>query len=353
MKPETAASIAESLAARLVGDGARLITRLDAVEHGDNETLTFIRDPRYARAWLESPVPVALIAEADAADIEASLPDGKALIVVADADLAMLELLERATPPISGPAPGVHAHAVVADDADVDPTAAVGAGVVIGPGARIGAGVVLHPGAIVGAEVAISDGAELRPGVIVMDRCRIGRGTLLHPGVVIGADGFGYRPDPNGPGIRKIPHAGNVIIGDGVEIGANTTIDRGKFGPTVVGDGTKIDNLCQIGHNVRIGRCCIICGATALAGSVVIEDGVTLGGRVAVADNLRIGRGARIGAGSGVMDDVPAGATWLGHPACPHREALRRMASISELPKLLRGLKRIARKEEGRGHGDD
>jgi UDP-3-O-[3-hydroxymyristoyl] glucosamine N-acyltransferase len=164
-----------------------------------------------------------------------------------------------------------------------------------------------------------------------------------HQGVSIGADGFGYRPDPHGGGLLKVPHLGTVEVGDRVEIGANACVDRGKFGATVVGEGTKIDNLVQIAHNCRIGRSCIIAGLCGLSGSVTLEDGVVLGGNVGIADHVTIGAGARIGAKAGVMSDVPAGRSMLGCPADDLRAALRQMAAVRKLPDLIRGLSSGAR----------
>ena len=195
------------------------------------------------------------------------------------------------------------------------------ASVTIGPDAAVGRGTVLHPGVVIGA------------------RCTIGAGCTLHGGVIIGADGFGYRPSARGP--VKIPHIGNVEIGNGVEIGANSCVDRAKFGSTIVGEGTKIDNMVQIAHNCRIGRACLICGVTGIAGSVTLGDGVIIGGHVGIAANLTLGARCVIGAKSGVPRDVPAGATWWGFPAGPSRDAARCYALHRELPDLFKRLREI------------
>jgi UDP-3-O-[3-hydroxymyristoyl] glucosamine N-acyltransferase len=218
--------------------------------------------------------------------------------------------------------------------------------VVIGPDSEIGAGVRLHAGVVIGARVRVGEGSTLRANCVIEDGCEIGRGVVLHPGVVVGADGFGYRPGAEGLGLVKVPHAGNVVVEDGAEIGANTTIDRGKLGPTVIGAGAKIDNLVQIGHNCVIGRCCIICGCTALAGSVTIGDGTVIGGGVGVADNVRIGAGARIAAKSGVMRDVPDGETWAGYPAQKGSLWMRTHAATIELTEHIKPLKRLLRRRQ-------
>jgi len=161
--------------------------------------------------------------------------------------------------------------------------------------------------------------------------------------VVIGADGFGYRPSVDGRSLVKIPHIGNVVIGDGVEIGANSTIDRGKFGSTRIGDGTKIDNLVMIGHNCEIGRSCILCAFVGLSGSVVLGDGVTLAGAAGVADNCQIGDGATLGGGAGVIGNVPPGVTWTGMPARDARKYMRNIAALDRLPEILKKLKPLLR----------
>jgi len=168
----------------------------------------------------------------------------------------------------------------------------------------------------------------------------IGRGVILHQNVSIGADGFGYRPDPTGRGLLKVPHIGNVILEDGVEIGSNSCVDRAKFGSTIVGAGTKIDNICQIAHNCRIGRCCVIAGCAGISGSVTIGDGVQMGGMVGIIDHINIGSGARLGAMCFVMRDIPAGQSVLGYPADDGQTVLRQWASVRKLPGLLRPLSR-------------
>jgi UDP-3-O-[3-hydroxymyristoyl] glucosamine N-acyltransferase len=163
--------------------------------------------------------------------------------------------------------------------------------------------------------------------------------------VVIGADGFGYVPDPQGRGLIKLPHIGTVEIGNMVEIGACSCVDRGKFGATTIGDMTKIDNLVQIAHNVRIGRACIVCGGCAIGGSAVLDDGVMLAGQVGVRDGKHIGARAMISGGSGVMDDVPAGEVWFGTPAAPHKDQMRSFVALRHLSDHMRELRRAAKKE--------
>jgi UDP-3-O-[3-hydroxymyristoyl] glucosamine N-acyltransferase len=324
--------------ARLMGPESIEVHGLSNWDGADCATLTFVRSPSYARKWLERDAGphAALIAEAtlaelgDTASLTSRLRD-RAMIVVPDADLALIEVLRILAPPATSRAPGVHPSSVVDPSAQIDPAAHVGPHCVVEARAVIGPGAVLLAGCFVGVEARIGAGTTLHPGARVLERCVVGRACILHTGVVLGADGFGYRPRPDGRGLIKVPHIGNVVVGDDVEIGANTCVDRAKFGSTTIGDGTKIDNLVQIAHNCTIGRCCILCGQVGLAGSVTLGDGVVLGAKAGITDNLTIGAGAQIGAGSGVMNDVPAKETWLGAPARPAKETLRMMMELRKM----------------------
>ena len=322
------------LGADLIGPADLPLRRVETLDRGDRESVTFIRDERYAGMWSASGAAAAIVSKSLA--VPGHDAESRALLIVDDADLALVRVLEQATPPHRGPEPGVD------DAATVHPSAVIGVDTVIGPGARIGpdavigSGVTINANVVIGFGVTIGDGTDLRAGVVIEDRCVIGQSVTLHPNVVIGADGFGYRPADDGAGLVKVPHAGIVEIGDGVEIGACTTIDRGKLGATTIGAGTKIDNLVQIGHNCTIGRSCVICGATGIAGSVTIGDGVIIGGGAGIADNLTIGDGAKLGARSALMHDVPAGENWVGIPAQPARQYMRIIAATQRLPELLR-----------------
>ena len=170
-------------------------------------------------------------------------------------------------------------------------------------------------------------------GTVVRERCVVGSYCIIHSNVSIGADGFGFRPSPDGKGLLKIPHIGNVVIGNGVEIGSSTCIDRGKFSSTVVGDGCKIDNLVQIGHNSRMGRCCIMAGASGLAGSVTLGDGVMVGGGACISDHVTLGNGVMVGGGSGVMSDFGDGKKVLGYPAAESKDMLKQWVVLRKLAK--------------------
>lgn len=337
-----AAALAQLLGGVLVGKGNVVLSDVAPIERAHPGALTFIRSGKYAARWAESKAGAAVVSKG--IEVPGHDPSTRALILVDDADLAMVKLLEMAWQrlPKSRPASGIHPSAVVESSARVAASARIGPFCVIGAGAVVGEHVVLHGRVTLGVNVSIGDRVELHPGVTIYDRCQVGPDCILHSNVVIGADGFGYRPDPSGQGLVKIPHVGDVRIGAHVEIGANSAVDRAKFGSTTIGDGTKIDNLCQIGHGCTIGRSVLICGVSGIAGSVRIDDGVILAGHSGVCDNIHIGAGARISAKAGVMNDVPPGEAWSGFPATPHSQQMRTWAAVRKLPEFLPALKKLA-----------
>ncbi len=265
--------------------------------------------------------------------------------------LAFARLLEHFSPP---PAhlPGVHPSAVIGPDAVVAPDASVGPVAVLGARVRVGARSILQAAVVVADDVSIGADCVIYPHVTIREGTVVGDRVILHPGVVLGSDGFGYARGESGP--VKIPHLGRVVIEDDVEIGANTTIDRGTLGETRVGRATKVDNLVQIAHNVRIGQAVLIVGQVGIAGSVTIGDGATLAGQAGVPDHLTVGPGATLLARAVPTKDVPAGAVLWGFPARPHREELRLQALLRRLPELVGRIEesspkggRAARKREG------
>ncbi len=334
----TVASLARRVGGSVRGRGEIVIRGVNSVDDAQPDQITFIHDQKHAKRWPSSRAAAALISSELA--IEPAGDAGRAVIVVPNAENAMSQLLKLFQPPDRMPEIGVHPLAFVHPTARVGKDCRIGAHVSVEAGASIGAGTILHPGARIYADVVIGERCVVHSNTVVRERCRIGSNVILHPNVSIGADGFGYRPAPDGSGVAKVPQIGIVVIEDDVEIGANSCVDRAKFGQTLIGAGTKIDNLVQIAHNCRVGRGCLIAGLCGLAGSVVLGDGVQLGGNVGVADHAHIGDGAKIGAKSGVMGDIPAGQVWYGYPASERREALRQVAAVRKLPALIERLSR-------------
>jgi UDP-3-O-[3-hydroxymyristoyl] glucosamine N-acyltransferase len=243
----------------------------------------------------------------------------------------------------------VHPTVVVGAGAQWEPPVAIGPGVVLGAAVRLGRNVRIGAGCVLGDGVVIGEDSRLHAHVTCYPRTIVGKRVILHSGVRLGADGFGYVPGRPGETHRKIPQVGGCVLGDDVEVGANTTIDRGSVDDTVIGEGTKIDNLVQIGHNTHVGARCIIMGQVGIAGSTEIEDDVVIAGQAAVAGHLTVGRGARIAAQSGVDTSVRVGATVFGYPARERREALRSIAALNRLARIAGELESlVTKREQGR-----
>lgn len=303
----------------------------DLLEAGPTE-VAWVTSPKYAKRIGETRAAAVLVP----ADFElAPVPS----IACARIDRAVAVLLAMFADDAPAPTAGVHTSAIV------DPAATLGTGVSVGPfvqieaEARIGDGTVLHAGVFIGRRTTLGRDCVVWPNVVIRDCCRIGDRVVLHPNVVIGADGFGYYLDQGRH--CKVPHIGGVILEDDVEIGACACVDRAKFGFTRIGKGTKIDNLCQIGHNVRIGEHCVLAGQTGIAGSVRIGDGCVLGGRAGVVDNVSLGPGSRVSVASIVYGDVAPGTTVSGYPANEHQRYLREQALVRRLPEIATELREL------------
>lgn len=342
MSTETPAHTAESIArlvgGELVGQGEIVIHGVSDFDHALPGQLTLIGNQRYADRWRDCPASVALIMRG------LKRPDvsSKALIWIDNPDLAFSKALALFAPPPVYVEPGIHPAAIIHASVSLGEDVRVGPHCMIGPGVRIGDGCVLHNRVTIHDHSTIGNHCTLWSGVVIRDRCTLGDRCTIHPNAVIGADGFGYRLDMTdaGPCLAKTPQIGTVLIGQDVEIGANACIDRAKCNTTVIGDGCKIDNLVQIGHNCRLGRMVVISGCTGVGGSTVIGDGTLIGGHAAIADHVVIGSGVKLGGGSQVVGDIPDGATYAGSPARPFREALREAQALKRLPDLLKELRR-------------
>src|SRR5262245_19951219 len=324
----TVGDIAEMTGAAPVPGAAldRVITGIAPLDVAGPSDLAYIDSPRYRSVLPRTQAGACLMSEQFAPEAA----DGLIALLTSDPYSGFLAVARKLHPEALTPSPmfgshGVDAGAAVHPSARIEPGVIVDPGAVIGPRAALGRGTVIGATAVIGADVQIGRECSIGPGASIM-HALIGDNVIIHPGCRIGQDGFRYHSTPHEH--TKVPQIGRVIIQDGVEIGAGTTIDRGGGGDTVIGEGTKIDNLVQIGHNVTIGRHCIIVAQCGLSGSVTLRDHVVLGGQVGIADHLEIGEGAIIGAKSGVVSNVPAGERWLGYPAWPGREFLRATAAL-------------------------
>jgi UDP-3-O-[3-hydroxymyristoyl] glucosamine N-acyltransferase len=311
--------------------GLRVMS-IKSLDDAGPDDLTFIAARRYARKWGGCKAGAALIN----AGIKVDGHDAsrRALIAVPDAELALIAVLHAFAPERTMPDVGVHPTAWVHESAKLGKGVRIGAHVSVGRECEIGENVILHAGVRIYSFVTIGAGTEIHGNTVVRERCTIGKRVLMQQNVSVGADGFGYRPTQDGMGLIKIPHIGTVEIGDDVEIGSSSCIDRGKFGATSIGAGTKIDNLVQIAHNCRIGRCCILAGHCGLSGSVTLGDGVLIGGGAGVKEQTVIGSGAKVAAMAGIMRDIPAGETHLGLPAEEASQALRVIAAMRKMAGL-------------------
>jgi len=310
----------------IYGTTSQHITATEQLEKATNSEISFIGNKKYEKYWSASNASIAVVNE----DISIEPGENRAFIKVKNADLAMSQILALFAPPAPLFRADIHKSANVDETAIIGEGAKIGAGCYVGPKVEIGAGTILYPNVTILDECTIGRNTTIWSGSVIRERCHIGNDCIIHPNATIGADGFGFRPCAE-KGLVKIPQIGNVIIGNCVEIGANTCIDRGKFSSTVLGDGCKIDNLVQIGHNSKLGKFCIMAGNSGLAGSVTLGNGVIIGGSASIKDHTTIGDGATIGAGSGVTGDVPAGKTMLGYPAVEARDALKQWAILKRM----------------------
>lgn len=331
----TLAELAIHLGGTLVGGNADgVITGVAGLDEVGPEQLAFIASDRYLAAG-EASAAAALLAPLG------TVSAVKPLVLVPDPRAAFaraLSLFDWRRPPI----PGIDPSATIAQSAGIHAYAHIGARVVVGERAIIGKDAVIHPHAVIGDHVEIGPGTVIYPHVVIYPYCTIGSRCIIHAGTVVGSDGFGFQPTPEG--WVKIPHVGTVRIGDDVEIGANCTIDRATTGETVIDSGTKIDNLTQIAHNVKVGKHCVLAAGTGVAGSSVLEDWVALGGQVGIGDHVHLGSGVRVAGQAGVTRDVAAGLTVSGNPVRPIREHQRIEVALERLPGLLATIRRLEKR---------
>jgi UDP-3-O-[3-hydroxymyristoyl] glucosamine N-acyltransferase len=333
----TMAELAERLGARLLGSDKAVISGFGPISTASADQVTFLSDGKYAAR---------LASSAAAAVIVKEPVDGFTgpQLVVKDVNAAIIAALEIFAPVLARPQAGIHPTACVAQSAAIGSGVSVGPHVVIASGACIGDETVLAAGVNVGEGTVIGKGCRFDAGVVIYHNCTIGENVWIQANSTIGSTGFGYRP-VNGRH-TLIPHNGGVVIEDNVDIGAGCCIDRAKFGNTVIGAGTKIDNLVHIAHNIVIGRGCLIAGQVGFAGSCTLGNGVIVGGQAGFRDHVSVGDGAMIGAKSAVIADIPAGQAVAGIPAVEVRQELKQVILISRLPQMAEQLKTHAKRIE-------
>ncbi len=337
----TAADIAAIVGGELRGDAEATVDSVAPLSRAGRNNLSFLADGRYT-AVLATSSPGVVLVTPELSESAASVP---ARIVVAKPAAALLALLPRFYPE-HHIIPEIHSTAQVGRGAIIGEGVTLEAYSVIGDGAVIGDQVVVGAHAVVGRDVSIGAGSRLFPHVTVYPGTTLGERVVLHSGVRAGSDGFGYVS--TGTEHFKIPHIGRCLIGDDVEIGANSTIDRGSIDDTIIGAGTKIDNLAQIGHNVHVGSRCLIMAQVGIAGSARIGDGCVLAGQAGLGGHITVGAGARIGGQSGVFGNVPAGEVWSGYPARPHRESLRATGALFRLASMMKRIEKLLDERDAR-----
>lgn len=332
--PEEIAAIVG--ARRTTGRADRRVTDIASLAAARAGDLSFLGNPKYRSQVADTAATAVLLPE----DYEGAPRDGQVFIHVENPSVALARVCARIEQSLwPKPAPGVHASAVVAAGAHVHATAHVGPLCVVEEGASIGPGTVLQASVFVGHDARIGGGCFLMPGCVVATACSLGERVRLQPGVIVGSDGFGYE-FVNGRH-EKVPQVGTVVIDDDVEIGANSTLDRARFSRTVVGEGTKIDNLVQVAHNVVIGRHCILCSQVGISGSTTLEDYVILGGQAGLAGHITIGKGAKVGGQAGVTANLAPGSYVNGTPALPYMLERRLAVLQQRLPDLFKRVERI------------
>jgi UDP-3-O-[3-hydroxymyristoyl] glucosamine N-acyltransferase len=330
----TIANLAALCQATVIGgDNTAIIESAADIMSAQAHQVTVLSDMKYAKYLKTSQAAACFIAENATCD---DVPIGLALLKCADPEISFLTAIKTLYPEKQRPAR-------ISPQAEIDETAVLGAAVSVGAFSTIGAGCVIgdnsriFAGVQIGDNVRLGKNCQIYPQVVIYDHCELGDNVIIHAGSVIGADGFGYKFRNNQH--VKVPHVGNVVIADNVEIGANTCIDRGALGSTSIGAGSKIDNLVQLGHNNKVGKNVIICGQSGISGSCTIEDGAILAGSSGIADHVTIGHHAVVMARSGVSQNIAPATQVFGSPAKDKKVAWRELAALSKLPELLKKIK--------------
>ena len=332
------AELANRVGGTVEGDGSVRIGRVMPLEEAGPGDVSFFANRKYAAAFAATRAGAVIVGDGEV------VPPGRNLLRAGNAYLAFARVSTLFHPPRE-PVPEISPRAVVAEGAVVDPSAEVQPLAYVGRGATVGARTILFPGVVVGEGARIGDDCILYPNVVVREHCIVGNRCILQPGAVVGGDGFGFafdmEGDGSGPRHFKVPQAGIAELEDDVELGANACVDRATLGRTIVRKGAKIDDLVMIAHNVDFGPLSLAAAQVGISGSTKIGMGVILAGQVGLVGHIDIGDGARFGAQSGVTNDVPAGETYSGYPARPHRQWLREEGAVRALPDLVKRVREL------------
>lgn len=338
----SAGDLAGVVEGRLVGDPSVILSTIAGIDEGGEGALTFIRSQSFADKWADSACSAALVTEG--VEVPDHDPASRALIYVANADHALVRVLRAIDPGHALPPAGLHALAAIHPGAEIHPTARIGPGCVVGEGSTIGANAALIASVFVGSGCSIGEDTVIHPNTTISDRVCVGSRCVIFSGSVLGADGFGFIPATATTHAMKIPQIGTVTIGDDVEIGACCTVDRAKLGATSVGNHVKLDDHVHIGHNCIVEDDVIICGCTAVGGSVTIGKGTLIGGAVVISDQATIGSYAKIAGGAMILDRVPDNETYAGIPAMPARTALANHGAMRSLASFMRSTEKTLKK---------
>ncbi len=338
---KTSAELADLVQGKLEGDPALIITGVAALREAQPGHVCFLEHPRYVGLLVTTKASVVLLGH------HIEVPKNQTVIRVDQPSAAFGKIVALASPKLYPIQPGIHPSAFIEKNVTIHPTASIQAFAVIQSGTAIGANSMVGCGAYLGHEVSVGEESLIYPHVVIRERCVIGNRVILHSGAVIGSDGFGYEWEKDH--YRKVPQVGMVQIDDDVEIGANTTIDRGRFGRTWIKKGVKIDNLVQIAHNVIVDEHTAIAAQAGISGSTVIGKNVRIAGQVGTVGHIQIGDGAILYAQSGVNHDVPVGQSVFGYPAQEHKEALKTHANIRRLPYLIERIRKLEKQIQESG----
>lgn len=334
----TADQIASMVGGTVEGNPQAVVSTVAKIEEGQKGSISFLSNPKYTHYIYTTNASIVLVGR----DFKAEHPISATLIRVDDPYATVAMLMQMAAKMLTPDLKGVESQAYIADDVNVDDSCYVGAFAYISKGAKIGRNVKIYPRCFVGMNVEIGDNTILYPGVTVYHHCKVGADCVLHAGVVIGADGFGFAPVDGH--YNKIPQLGNVVIGNNVEIGANTCIDRATMGSTVIEDGVKLDNLIQVAHNCHIGSNTVMASQVGVAGSTKIGSHCMIGGQVGFAGHITIGNGVQVGAQSGIPRDIPDGKILMGYPAVDAGQFARQAAAIARLPEMMKTISALQKK---------